>query len=317
MDDHDQQVAGNSLVLIDAMALAYRSFHAIPFLTTPVGQPINAAYGFASTLLHIIAVLKPKYLAVAFDESGPTFRHEEFAAYKATRPEAPDALKSQFPIIRELVPALGLPSFSVQGYEADDVIGTLAQQAQAQRVDVVIATGDHDMYQLVNYGIKVYNLSRGVKDAELIGEDEVRAHYGFGPERVTDYKGLRGDTSDNIPGVPGVGPKTAKRLIVEFGDLDELYAALNCGAVYDPALKNQGVTEKLKEKLCANKDQAFLSRQLATIHPDVPVTLELPDTVIQEYDQDKAASIFTELGFKSLIPRLPESRTKPKQHSLF
>ncbi|MBI4032767.1 DNA polymerase I, partial [Candidatus Berkelbacteria bacterium] len=259
-----------SLVLIDAHALLHRSFHAIPMLTHR-GQAVNAVYGFASTILHVIEELKPTYLAVAFDEPGPTFRHEDFAAYKAHRPETPESLQSQFPLARQLTRNFGIPYFGIPGYEADDIIGTLTKQAEGKDVDVIIVTGDHDAYQLINESVKVYNVSRGTKAAEFIDADAVRRRYGFGPESMLDYKALRGDVSDGIPGVPGVGEKTAAKLIAQFGTVEQLYEALE----YAKDKKLEGVSDKLRALLTEHAETAFLSKKLATIRADVPIALDL------------------------------------------
>lgn len=303
------------LYLLDAMALIHRSFHAIPELTHR-GQPINAVYGFAATLLHIIKECQPSHLAVAFDEPGPTFRDDDFAAYKAQRPETPLALKSQFPLVRELVTAFGIPAFGVAGYEADDVIGTLARQAQEQSVDVVIVTGDHDAYQLVNDHVSVYNMSRGLNRAEFITPERVRARYSFGPERMTDYKGLRGDASDNIPGVPGVGEKTAKALITAFGSIEDLYEALACGSSDGKTSKE--ISARLREKLCTHADTAFLSKKLATIVTTVPIELDLSVTIVKHYNEAGARALLAEWGFRSLLGKLPSAEAKGSdQRALF
>lgn len=307
----------DTLVLIDAHALIHRSFHAIPTLTHR-GQLVNAVYGFAATILHVLEELEPEHLAVCFDEKGPTFRHEDFAAYKAHRPPTPEELSSQFPIARDLVQRLGIPLFSLAGYEADDLIGTLATQAEKAGVDVLIVTGDHDSYQLVNDHVKVYNVSRGIKAAEIIDAAAVQGRYGFGPERMLDYKALRGDASDGIPGVPGVGEKTAKVLISQFGSLEELYDLLDCGND-DPKL--EGVSPKLRQKLCDHAETAFLSKKLATICRDAPIELDLDATRVKHYDEEGAHILFKELGFRSLVSRLPKAEPRPaapsNQQSLF
>lgn len=314
--DYEKIDPDKTLVLVDAMAMAHRSFYAIPPLSKR-GQPTNAVYGFGSTLLHVLDLLKPKHIAVAYDEKGPTVRHQEFKDYKATRTETPDALKSQFSLIRELVAALAIPSFGLAGYEADDIIGALASQATKQGIKTIIVTGDHDLYQLVNDSVWVYNVSRGNQAAEMVDPEAVYEKYGFNPAKMIDYKGLRGDTSDNIPGVPGVGPKTAKTLIANFGTVEELYRSLDCQNSYNPALKNQGVSEKLWQKLCQYKDQAEMSKSLATIRIDVPVKLDLPATIVKDYDEQKAKDFITHWGFRSLISRLPSNDPKSNQESLF
>lgn len=288
------------LLLLDAHALIHRSFHAIPPLNAPDGRPVNAVYGFASTVLTVLDTFDPKYLAVAFDEPGPTFRDEAFADYKATRSATPDELKAQFPMVRELTAALGIPLFFQVGYEADDLIGTLATQAEASGTDTIIVSGDHDLYQLITDHVKVYNVSRGIKAAELLDEAVFREHYGFAPNLLPDYKALRGDTSDNIPGVAGIGPKTAKQLVADLGGLDGILAACEPGST---AVINQ----KTKEKICANKETAILSKQLATIVTNAPITLNLKDCVVRQYDAAKATALFELLGFKSLLKRLPKS----------
>jgi DNA polymerase-1 len=298
------------LVVLDAHALIHRSFHAIPALNAPDGRPVNAVFGFASTTLTVLDTLKPKYLAVAFDEPGPTFRDELFADYKATRVATVDELKAQFPMVRELVAALGIPLFAMAGYEADDLIGTLAKQAEAAATDTVIVSGDHDLYQLITDHVSVYNVSRGLKAAELLDELVFRGRYGFAPNLLPDYKALRGDTSDNIPGVAGIGPKTAKQLIADLGGLDTILAACE---------PDSAVTMKsaVKDKICAHKDQAILSKILATIVTDAPITLNLKDCIVHEYDETKARALFESLGFKSLLKRLPKSMPSSAQGSLF
>ena len=298
------------LLLLDAHALIHRSFHAIPALNAPDGRPVNAVFGFASTVLTVLDTFKPMYLAVAFDEPGPTFRDEVFADYKATRTATPDELKSQFPMVRELVAALGIPLFAVPTFEADDLIGTLATQAEAANVDSIIVSGDHDLYQLITDHVSVYNVSRGIKAAELLDEIVFRSHYGFAPNLLPDYKALRGDTSDNIPGVAGIGPKTAKQLIADFGGLDGILAACEPDATAT-------INPKTKEKICTHKDTAILSKQLATIVTTAPITLNLKDCVVREYDVAKATALFALLGFKSLLKRLPKSMPHSAQGSLF
>ena len=304
--------AENTLVLIDAMALVHRAFYAIPPLTRH-NQPVNAAYGFTATLLFVLKELKPKHIAVTYDEKGPTFRHKEYKEYKATRSETPDALKSQFKVVREIVEALGIPSFGVEGFEADDIIGTLAKQATKEGKKTIIVTGDHDLYQLINDSVQVYNVSRGTKGAELIDEAGFQKKYGFKSDLMTDYKGLRGDTSDNIPGIPGVGPKTAKQLITQYGSVEELYQVLRCDEDTSPAK----VTSKVRAKLCEHKDSAFMSKKLATIHVDVPVTLNLAETVVKDYNEEKAKKLINHWGFKSLVPRLPSANPISSQETMF
>ena len=298
------------LLVLDAHALIHRSFHAIPALNAPDGRPVNAAFGFVSTLLTVVDAFRPTYIAVAFDEPGPTFRDEAFADYKATRTATPDELKVQFPLVRELVGALNIPLFATQGFEADDLIGTIARQAEPKGVRTVIVSGDHDLYQLITDKVLVYNVSRGLKAAELVDELWFREHYGFAPPLLPDYKALRGDTSDNIPGVAGIGPKTAKQLIADLGGLDGILKACEPGATAP-------ISAKVKEKVCAHTETAILSKQLATIVTNAPIELDLKACVVREYDEQKARTLFESLGFKSLLKRLPKSMPSTAQGSLF
>lgn len=306
------QVVTPTLVLIDAHALLHRSFHAIPMLTHR-GQQVNAVYGFAATILHVIEALKPSHMAVAFDEPGPTFRHEDFAAYKAHRPETPEGLKAQFPLARQLTKALGIPFFGIPGYEADDIIGTLTHQAQEKDLEVVIVTGDHDSYQLINESVKVYNVSRGTKVAEFIDAEAVRKRYGFGPESMVDYKALRGDASDGIPGVPGIGEKTAAKLIAQFGTVEQLYETLE----YANGKKIEGLTDKVRGLLQEHAETAFMSKKLATIRTDVPIALDVAACLIKHYNEDGARELFQEWGFRSLVNRLPKAEVPESQQALF
>ena len=294
------QEVEKTLILIDAHALIHRSYHAIPTLTHR-GLQLNAVYGFAATLLHIVNTLEPEYLAVCFDEKGPTFRDADFAEYKAHRPPTPDDLKTQFPLTRQLVEAFEIPLFAVPGFEADDLIGTLATQASQLGTPSLIVTGDHDSYQLVDDMVKIYNVSRGIQKAEVVDADGVRARYGFGPEHIIDYKALRGDASDNIPGVSGIGEVTAKKLIAEFGSVESLYEALEI----DPETQVEGVSEKLRAKLLGHMDSAFLSKKLATIRCDVPIALDLEACRVKRYNEDAARTLFKEWNFRSLIAKLP------------
>ena len=294
------------LVLIDSNALVHRAFHALPPLTAPDGRMTNAVYGFTSVLLKMIADLKPDYIAATFDLPGPTFRHEEYESYKATRIKAPDELYEQIPVVKEILAAIGIPIFEKEGFEADDVIGTIAQQSRAlPDLQTVIVTGDMDTLQLVHgKKIVVFTLRKGMTDIVTYDESAVRERYGLSPEQVTDYKGLKGDASDNIPGVKGIGEKTAIALIQKFGSVEALYEALEgpafvCG-------KESGVTEKLREKLLEQKDSALFSKRLATIILDVPLDFSLERSDWHEHlDLAKLERLCKDLGFYSLAKRIP------------
>lgn len=283
------------LILIDGNALIHRSYHGLPPLTTKSGELVNAVYGFAMTLFGVIERFHPAYIAASFDLSGPTFRHVKFADYKGTRSKAPDDLYSQIPRVKELVKAFNIPIYELSGFEADDVIGTLARQAveKDEEVDVIIVTGDGDAFQLITDRVKVFTMRKGVKDTVLYDTDSVFTKYGLKPEQLKDYKGLRGDSSDNIPGVKGIGEKGAINLLQEYGSLEGVYESL------------EGVKGALKQKLEDGKESAFLSKELGTIDVNAPVDLNLLDCVTHEFDREKIANLLRDLSFFSLIKRLP------------
>lgn len=291
------------LVLIDGNALVHRAFHALPPLTSPKGVVTNAVFGFSSILMKMMRELKPDYIAATFDLAGPTFRHEEFAEYKAKRVKAPQELYDQLALVKQVVEAFGIPIYEKQGYEADDLIGTLATRAGKEKnTQVVIATGDLDTLQLVvGEKIVVFTLRKGMSDTMIYDEKAVRERYGLEPAQLSDYRGLKGDPSDNIPGVPGIGEKTASQLIQQFGNLEKLYAALEKKEL------PEGISEKLKEKLVEFKDQAFFSRQLSQVVCDLDVNFSLEKTQWRKYaDVNALAGLFKEFGFQSLVKRLDE-----------
>ena len=252
-----------TLVLLDGNALIHRAYHALPPLTTKKGEVVHAVYGFTLTLLSVLEKFKPDYIAASFDLAGPTFRHKQFADYKATRAKAPDDLYAQIPRVKELTRAFNIPIYEQEGFEADDCVGTLARQAEAQDTRVIIVTGDSDELQLVTPLVNVFMLRKGIKDIVLYDEKAVEEKYGFTAAQIPDYKGLAGDASDNIPGVTGVGVKTATDLLKTFGTLENIYAQL-------PEVK-----ESVRKKLETDRENAFLSKELGTIHKEAPVTLDL------------------------------------------
>jgi len=294
------------LVLVDANAIVHRAYHALPPLSTKKGELVNAVYGFSMILLNMIKELKPHYIATCFDLEKPTFRHKEFAEYKAKRVKAPDELYNQIPRIKEVLQALNIPIFELVGFEADDLIGALARQAVKQRdVEIIIVTGDLDTLQLVDENTKVYTMRRGLTDTMIYDLGQVRERFGFEPRLLTDYKGLRGDPSDNIPGVPGVGEKTAGDLIKKYGSIKEIYANLD------------QLPEKQQKNLTEFKEQAIFSKKLATIAIDMPIKLDLAACHVADYDRTKVAALFQELGFKSLLSKLPQSISTTEQTGLF
>jgi DNA polymerase I len=287
-------VPRETLLLIDGHALVFRAFFAMPALTNSRGEMTNAAYGFTSMLLKVLGEHRPSYAIACFDPPGPTFRHEEFAEYKAQRPPAPAEVVRQMPWCRQIVEAMNMPIVEVPGFEADDVIGTLSRKAEAAGLDVLILTGDLDALQLVTEHVRVYASRRGITDTIVYDLDRVRERYGFEPPLVVDFKALRGDTSDNIPGVPGIGDKTAMQLVQEYGPLEAILDAV-------PAMKEGRVKRALSE----NVEQARQSKRMATIVADLDVPLDIESARYLSYDREKVLALFDELEFRSLVPRLP------------
>jgi len=286
------------LVLIDGHSLVYRAFFALPSLTDREGNVVNAAYGFTSMLLLALQE-HPDYVLASFDLGGRTFRHEELAQYKATRRPTPPELSPQFPLTRDIVRAFGIPIYEIQGVEADDVIGTLARQAREQGLQSTIVTGDLDALQLVNDDVFVLTSKRGVSETILYTPDRVRERYGLEPIQTVDLKGLVGDVSDNIPGIRGIGEKTAIKLIQEFGSVESLVE--NRERVTPP---------KIKKLLDEHWEQALLSKKMATILLDVAgVTLDLSHGSATDYRPDAARTILSDLGFRSLAARVPTTWT--------
>jgi DNA polymerase-1 len=286
------------LALFDGNALIHRAFHAMPPLTVrKSGEMVSAVYGFALMLLKVINELKPTHYAIAFDMKGPTFRHEMFDQYKAQRPPTPDELVGQLGRVRQLVEAFHIPIFELEGYEADDLLGTLSQQASQKNIDTIIITGDADTMQLVSPRVKVLypKPRRAFSDTMLYDEEAVNQKYGVKPEHITDLKGLVGDPSDNIPGVSGIGEKTAARLIQQFGSIEEIYKHID-----------EVTPAKLQALLKENEAIARQSKELATIVTRTPVSLNLDDCQISQYDRNQVTEFFRELEFASLLPKLPQ-----------
>lgn len=298
------------LLIIDGNALIHRSFHAIPPLTNNKGEQVNAVYGFANTLLKAWKEFKPTHIVATFDLKGPTFRHEQFEAYKATRVKAPDELYEQIPRVKEMVRSFNIPIIEKQGFEADDMIGTIT--TQEADIDKVIITGDMDTTQLVDDHTKVYTFRRGMSDSVLYDAAAVRQRYGLDPDQIIDYKALRGDPSDNIPGVKGIGEKTATDLLQKFGTLEKLYTELA-----DETKKALAISESVREKLISYKSDAFMSQKLATIKRDAPIHFHLPDALAHEYDRATVVKMFQDLNFKSLLTKLPvvEVKQSPARQS--
>jgi DNA polymerase-1 len=282
------------LMLLDGFGLVYRGYYALPPLTTSKGELVNGVFGFCSIVLRGIADLKPDYVAVAFDLAGPTFRHEQYAEYKATRTRMPDDLAAQFPKVREVVKALRIPVYEQQGFEADDVIGKLTLDAEAHDVETTVVTVDLDMLQLVTDKTRLMTTRSGVENTIIYDPARIWERYALRPDQMIDYKALKGDPTDNIPGVPGVGEKTAAKLIAEYRDLDSLYARID-----------DVKPEKLREKLREHREAVYRGKDLTTIVRDVPVTLDLDAARLADYDRDTVIRLFREYEFRTLIERLP------------
>jgi DNA polymerase I len=283
------------LMLLDGYGLVYRGYFALPPLTTSKGELVNGVFGFASIVLRGIQDLQPEYLAVSFDLPGPTFRHEQYADYKATRVKMPDDLRDQFPKVREVVKALRIPVYEMPGYEADDVIGTITSQLDARPdLETTIVTVDLDMLQLVTPRVRLMTTRSGVENTVIYDVAKIDERFGLRPDQMIDYKALKGDPTDNIPGVPGVGEKTAAKLIREFGDLDSVFERLD-----------EVTPEKLREKLRDHRDQVFMGRDLSTIVRDLPVQIDLEAARLGDYDRDTVVRLFREYEFRTLIERLP------------
>ncbi|HEX6977223.1 MAG TPA: 5'-3' exonuclease H3TH domain-containing protein [Patescibacteria group bacterium] len=279
------------LILIDGNAILHRAYHALPPLTSKDGVQINAVYGFISMLLGIVTTLKPTHIAVCFDTPKPTFRHAQYIGYQAHRPRLESDLSSQFEIIYKVLDAMDIPIYKQEGYEADDVLGTIAKQTE--KVDeVVIVTGDRDILQLVDGRVKVYMPVRGLSEGKVYGENDVVERLGVKPNQIVDYKALVGDSSDNYPGVPGVGPKTAISLIEKYQTLEKIYENL---ALISP---------KVSKKLAEGIESAGMSKKLATIVCDVPVTFHLEKAQKWDIDNKKTLNLFEKFGFKTLTQRV-------------
>jgi DNA polymerase-1 len=282
------------LMLLDGFGLVYRGYFALPPLTTSRGDLVNGVFGFCSIVLRGFADLKPDYVAVAFDLSGPTFRHEQYADYKATRTKMPDDLADQFPKVREVVKALRIPHYELKGFEADDVIGTLTVQAEERGLETTIVTVDLDMLQLVTDKTRLMTTRSGVENTVIYDPAKIADRYGLVASQMIDFKALKGDPTDNIPGVPGVGEKTAAKLIGQFDSIDSLYDRID-----------EVTPEKLREKLREHRDQVFAGRELSRIVRDLPVTLDLDAARLGDYDRETVVRLFREYEFRTLIERLP------------
>ncbi len=299
------------LVLIDGNSILNRAFYGImgsKMLTTPDGKYTNAVYGFLAIMFKVMDDINPDYMAVAFDLKAPTARHKMYAGYKATRHAMPEELAEQMPIIKDILKQMNITIIEKEGYEADDILGTLSKRAEKDGMEVTIVSGDRDTFQLASKNIKIRipRTKMGKTETDIFDEDKVIETYGVTPKQMIEVKGLMGDTSDNIPGVPGVGEKTALNLIREYGSIDKLYKTMEKSP--------NAVKGKLKEKLIANKDLALLSKTLGTINLDVPIKEKISDFKLVEWNNEEVLETFKKLKFNRFIDRFSD-RLGSETHS--
>lgn len=283
------------LLLIDGNAIMHRAFHALPPLNNSKGEIVNAVYGFFSMLLTVMADVKPSHLVVCFDRPKPTFRQTMYVGYQQHRPKMSEDLSPQFAIVHQVLEKMGAVIFELDGYEADDLIGTISVQAiggTEKTMEVIILSGDRDLLQLVNGNVKVLSPVTGVKNTVLYDSAKVEEKFGIKPKQIVDYKALVGDASDGYPGVAGIGPKTASSLITKYENLENIYVHL------------EELEEKLRNKLAKDSESAELCKRLATIVTDVPITLHLEKCELGELDIPGLREAFREQGFKSLGARV-------------
>jgi len=291
------------LVLLDAHAIIHRAYHALPDFTSPKGEPTGALYGLSSMLLRIMQDLKPDYIAACYDLPKPTVRHEAYAEYKGTRSKTDDALIAQLKSSRDVFAAFCIPIYEREGFEADDILGTIAEMLKDDKeTDVIIASGDMDTLQLVDgTRVRVYTLKKGLNDTIMYDEKAVEARFGFSPALIPDWKGLRGDPSDNIKGVPGIGEKTATDLIVNFGSVEEIYKKLKKS---EKSFIDKGIKARMVNILKEHEEDAMFSKMIATIRTDAPIAFALPDAEqVAATRGKKVLALFDELGFRSLRGR--------------
>ncbi|MDD4358590.1 MAG: 5'-3' exonuclease H3TH domain-containing protein [Candidatus Pacebacteria bacterium] len=280
------------IIIIDSNSVIHRAFHALPPLKNKKGEVVNAVYGYLTFLFKAIRELEPDYIAACFDVSKSTFRKEMFSEYKAKRQSAPDELYSQIPKVKEILKKFNISVFEKEGYEGDDLIGTISRKENGN-LEKIILSGDLDNLQLINENVRVIFLGNKVNALNIFDIKKVEQKYELRPDQIVDFKALRGDVSDNIPGVFGIGEKTATSLLKEFGNLDNIYNNIDC------------IKGKVKEKLVGGKEKAYLSRELAKILTDVPFDFDIEKCKWGDFEKEAVAREFEEYGFKSLIPKIP------------
>jgi DNA polymerase-1 len=280
------------LVIIDGNAIVHRAFHALPPMNTQDGQLTNAVYGFFAMLLKLLNDLKPEYLIVCFDRPKPTFRKQMYVGYQAKRPKMSDDLAPQIDLLHRVLEKSKIEHFEIDGYEADDIIGTIATQSAAENLQAIIVSGDRDMLQLVNHKVLVLAPISGITKMALFDEEKVKEKYGLNPAQFIDYKALVGDSSDNYPGVSGIGPKTASDLLNKYHTFENLYEHIS------------ELPENIGVKLATDAEQAALAKKLATIITDAPVKMNLEKAKVGVIDRIGLLEAFKDLGFKSLMGRV-------------
>jgi DNA polymerase-1 len=292
------------LVLLDSHAILHRAYHALPDFASKKGEPTGALYGLVAMLIKIIEDLKPDYIVACYDLPGPTYRHEAYKDYKAQRKSMEDALATQINRSRDIFKAFNVPIYDKPGFEADDMLGTIVETAKKDKtLEIIIASGDMDTMQLVdNEHIKVYTLKKGIKDTIIYDEKAIKERFGFGPELLPDYKGLRGDPSDNIVGIKGIGEKTASTLISNFGTIEEIYKKLDKDKKDEyKSFKKIGITDRIIKLLNEGKEEAEFSKMLATIRRDAPIDFKLPEKDFKDgVDREAVKTLFNELDFRTL-----------------
>lgn len=296
----------NTLIIIDSNSLIHRAFHALPSLTVKNGMQTGAIYGFLLAFFKALKDFHPDFVVATFDVSGPTFRHREYKQYKADRPKMPSELVQQIPKIKEILKLFGVPIFEKQGFEADDIIGTISRAVSKKQtsteIEIIILSGDKDIFQLINAQTKAYNLKKGVKNTALYDIEKIKEDYeGLLPEQLLDFKGLRGDPSDNIPGVPGIGKKTGIKLIKEFGSVENLYKILK-----GDQEEAKEISPRVKELLLKNEEQALLSKKLVRIDCNVPIKFDIKKCRFNNQKSKEIVKFLEKLEFNSLIKRLFE-----------
>lgn len=294
-------------MVIDSNSIIHRAYHALPPLATKKGELVNAVYGFLLVFLKAVKDFRPDFIAAAFDLPLPTFRHRKYKEYKAKRPATPEDLRSQMSAVKEFLNVFSVPVFEKEGFEADDIVGTVVRLSEKEKksLEIIILSGDLDSLQLVDPKTRVYSLKKGIKDVVLYDEERVKERFqGLKPEQILDFKSLRGDPSDNIPGVKGIGEKTAIGLLLKFDNLENIYKKIE--------KSSEEFKKNTKELLIKYKDQAFLSKFLVRLEKNVPIDFNLENCMWLNFNMEKAARLLEKFEFYSLIKRLPEMKKGPE-----